>query len=365
MGLRAFAEEDIPQVVELHWRHMRQDNGPVPPGVESAFRELYFTNPWIESSFPPLVYENSKGKIVGFMGVTVRKMSIRGNPISVSFGGNLIVHPDARSGLATPRLIGAFLAGKQDLLLTDSANEKSRKILERLGCLTVPALNIHWVRPLRPGQFATSIIARATGPLVSATVKPLIKPFGSLADLMAAKFYPRLFGRISPRLKGEDLDVETLLHCMSEFRKGYSLWPEYDLASLRWLLSFMERTRSARGDLRKVVVRDDDQKIVGWYIYYVKPGAVGDVVQIGGDQKSTKDILDHLFWDALEHGVIGLHGVADSRRTPDFSDKGCFFTCRGGWTVARSRNQEILKSLNCGDVFLTRLDGEWCLNPGI
>jgi hypothetical protein len=150
---------------------------------------------------------------------------------------------------------------------------------------------------------------------------------------------------------------------MADFRKGYSLWPEYNVSSLKWLLGFME-SRPARGSLRKVLLRDGAKKIVGWYIYYVKPGAVGEVVQIGGDEKQTKEILDHLFWDACEHGVVGLHGVVDSRHTADFSDEGCFFTCRGGWTVASSRNPEIMKSLERGNAFLSRLDGEWCLDPG-
>lgn len=157
------------------------------------------------------------------------------------------------------------------------------------------------------------------------------------------------------------MDVSTLLACLSEFRNGYSMWPEYNIDSLRWLLGFMER-RAARGVLRKVVVRDDSQKIVGWYIYYVKPGAVGEVVQIGGER--IKDVLEHLFYDAWERGAIALHGVVGMKQVPEFSDKGCFFTCRGGWTVTRSRKPEVLKVLERGDAFLTRLDGEWCLDPG-
>ena len=113
------------------------------------------------------------------------------------------------------------------------------------------------------------------------------------------------------------------------------------------------------------MVRDDSQKIVGWYIYYVNPGSVGEVVQIGGDPKFTKDVLDHLFYDAWERGLIALHGVLDTRRMADFSDKNCFFTCRGGWAVAHSRKPEILEVLERGDAFLSRLDGEWCLNPGV
>ncbi|HZQ95668.1 MAG TPA: hypothetical protein VFA67_11705 [Candidatus Sulfotelmatobacter sp.] len=341
---------------------MRRRQGSAPPALLSFFRELYFTNPFSDPDIPSLVYESQEHGVVGFLGGSVRRMSFRGQPIRVIFGGNLVVHPDYRSGLAAPRIISSFLGTQHDLSLTDSANDISRRILEKMGML-VPALNYHWRRPLRPGHYALYGLCHSTGPLFSASLKFAAKPLCSLADSMAAKLSASPFRQLNPRLAGTEPDIETLLQCFVEFRKGYSLWPEYDSRSLQWLLNFMER-RPARGQLRKMVLRNEDQKIVGWYIYYVKPGAVGEVVQIGGDPKYTKDLLDHLFADAWQHGVIALHGVVDSRRLPDFSDKGCFFTCRGGWAVARTGNTELLKTLERGDACLSRLDGEWCLDPG-
>jgi hypothetical protein len=182
-------------------------------------------------------------------------------------------------------------------------------------------------------------------------------------DGAAARLSGSPFHQTKSAFHGSELDLETLLQCLVEFRKGYSLWPEYDIQSLQWLFSFIEH-RPSRGTLRKIVVRDGSQKIVGWYIYYVNPGGVGEVVQVGGDPKSTKDVLGHLFYDAWERGLIALHGVLDTRRMADFSDMNCFFTCRGGWAVAHSRKPEVLEALERGDALLTRLDGEWCLNPG-
>jgi hypothetical protein len=362
MSVRPLAEADIPQVADLYWNYMRRRNGSTPPALLAFLRELYFTNPFTDSAIPSLVYEGKNGRIVGFLGAIVRKMSVCGQTIKVVFGGNLVVHPEFRSGLAAGRLLGTIMATDHDLSMTDSANDISRKILERMGFRTVPALNIHWARPLRPSHYALYIMFRSTGP-VFASLKFAAKPFCTLADSMAARLSGSPFRQTKSRLHGAELDVETLLQCIVEFRNGYSVWPEYDVHSLQWLLSFMER-RPTRGDLRKVVVRDDSQKILGWYIYYVKPGAVGEVVQIGGDPKLTKDILDHLFYDAWEHGIIALHGVVDSRRMADFSDQGCFFTCRGGWTLATSRKPELIKLLERGEGFLSRLDGEWSMDPG-
>lgn len=363
MAVRPLAESDIPQVVDLYWTYMRKRKGAIPRELVTLFRELFFVNPFSDNELPSLVYEAPDGKVKGFLGRNVRRMSYYGRMIRVVFGGNLVVHPEFRSGVAAPRLVNTFMSGNHDLALTDSANNVSKNILQRMGYSVVPALNIHWRRPLRPTHYAVYGLSVKADSLALSAIRVAAKPICSIADSLASKFAASPFRLTKSRLLGAELDLETLLQCMAEFRKGYSLWPEYNLSSLKWLLGFME-SRPARGSLRKIVLRDEARNIVGWYIYYVKPGAIGEVVQIHGDEKLTKDILDHLFWDALDHGVIGLHGVVDSRHTADFSDKGCFFTCRGGWTVASSRDPEIMKSLERGDALFTRLDGEWCLDPG-
>ena len=364
MSVRPFVEADIPQVAALYWNYMRGEKGSPPPTVLAYFKELYFTeNPCIDSSLPSGVFEDKTGKIVGFLGAVTRKMSVRGQPIRVGYGGNFIVHPEHRSQLAALRLLGDLVAGKQDISLTDSANDTGRHLLERIGFRTIVPFSIHWVRPLRPAHYAVFNIFRLTGHPVPSSLKFVTKPFCALADNFAANLSFNPFRRTAPRMHGADLDVETLLQCLTEFRAGYAIWPEYDLVSLKWLLSFMDRM-PARGELRKIIVRDENQKNLGWYIYYAKPDGVGEVVQIGGDTKFTKHILDHLFQDAWDHGVIALHGVANTRLMPDLSSKNCFFTCRGGWAVAHSRKPELLELLNRGDAFLSRLDGEWCLDPG-
>lgn len=362
MPVRPLLEDDLPQVADLYWRYMRRRQGSAPHALLPFFKELYLTNPFFDSAIPSLVYQSKEGAVVGFVGRTVRKMSMSGQPIRVIIGGNFVIHPDFRSGLAAPRLMQSFQAVDHDLVMIDSANDISRRITEPMGSL-VPALNYHWRRPLRPAHYALYGLCYTMPASLSGGVRVVGKLFCGLGDSIAEKLSASPFRRSQPRLQGGEADIETLLQCFLQFRNGYSLWPEYDPDSLQWLLGFMER-RPARGKLRRVVLRDDNQHIVGWYIYYVKPGAVGEVVQVGGNLKRTKDILDHLFYDAWERGVIALHGVVDSRRLPDFSDKGCLFTCRGGYALAKSRHPELMKILERGDAFWSRLDGEWCLDPG-
>ena len=362
MAVRPLVEDDIPQVAQLYWTVMRERKGSAPASLYTSIRQLYFTNPWIEKEIPSLVYDE-KGKVVGFLGVVPRRMSLRGQSIRVAFGGNFTVAPEFRSTLAGLRLLSTYLAGGQDLSQTDSANDVSRALLVRLGFTTIVPLSIHWLRPLRPARLAAYAASRLMSPGLSAAVELIAPPLCAPLDAIAGRAASSPFRQTESSLKAEELEVETLLSCLAEFRCGRSLWPEYDSASLKWLLDYMERMK-AHGTLRKVLLRGGDGQIAGWYIYYWRRGNVAEVAQIGGPRQSTKDVLDHLFHDARGRGAIALHGVVDRSLMADFSDKNCFFTCRGGWTVAHSRNPELLAVLNSGDALLSRLDGEWCLAFG-
>jgi hypothetical protein len=363
MPVRPLAENDIPQIADLYWTVLRERKGPTPPAVHSFLQELYFTNPWIDNDIPSLVYDE-KGKIAGFLGVVPRKMSLRGEPVRIAYGGNFVVHPEFRNTLAGLHLLRTYMAGGQDLSQTDSANDVSRALLQRLGFSTILPLSVHWVRLLRPLRCAVNAMATLSQSALTTSLAFLSTPFCSAGDMLAAKLSFSPFRQDEPALKAAELDVETLLTCLAEFRGGYALWPEYDAQSMTWLLSFMDRMRGHGKALRRLVLRDDAGQVVGWYLYYLTPGGFAEVAQIGGARRHLQAILDHLFYDAWQRGAVALHGTLDSRLMDDFSEKNCFFTCRGGWTVAHSRKPKFLELLNTGDAFLSRLDGEWCLAFG-
>jgi hypothetical protein len=361
MPVREFLKSDVPQVVHLYWKFMSARKGEAPSALHDSFTDLYFCNPMRDDSAPSFVYEGISGEILGFFGVTTRRMCLSGDVIRVGFAGNFVIHPKARGGVAAPGLLGAYVASNHDLLLTDSANDISRHLFQRVGFKTIPALNIHWARPLQFGQYAVYAMSRGMSSKSAAAFRFVTKPLCTVVDHMSHKIV-----RSGPvpktALFAEDLSLETLLHCFAEYHKRYTLWPEYDPELLRWVLQFIRRNKK-RGTLNGVELRDESRKIVGWYLYYARPRGIGEVVQVCGKPDIYKAVLEHLFQDAREQGVIALHGVAEYRRISDLSDQGCVFTCRGGWTLAHSRRSELLKILERGDANLSRLDGEWCLNP--
>jgi len=363
MPVRPLAESDLPQVAELYWTVLRERKGSPPPIVAAFLRELYFKNPWLDTKIPSLVYDE-KGKIVGFLGVVPRKMCYRGEPVRVAYGGNFAVYPEFRTTLAGLQLLRTYMAGPQDLSQTDSANDTSRALLERLGFTTILPYSVHWVRLLRPSRCASYAVTRVSTNVLTAGFDFVTRPLCMLADHFAATFAASPFYQRESRLQATELDVPTFLQCLTEFQQGYSLWSEHSPESLAWLLTFMEKMKGHGDSFRKCLLRDDSGSVVGWYIYYRTRGGFGEVAQLGGVKKRMKEILDHLFYDAWSYGLIGLQGTLERQLMAEFSDKNCFFTCRGGWTLAHSRNPQLLELLNSDGAFLSRLDGEWCLALG-
>ena len=171
------------------------------------------------------------------------------------------------------------------------------------------------------------------------------------------------FRQVAPATTGEELSAETLLECLHTIPSKQLLLPEYDADTLGWMLNFIGK-RDAFGKVRRVLVRDENGKILGWFLYYLAPGEVGEVIQIGAESPSIGRVLDHLFYDGWKHGLIGLHGRMEPQFMQELTMRSCFFLRNGSWTLAHSRTPELLAPIQSGSAFFSRLDGEWCLRPG-
>lgn len=361
-SVRAFVQDDIPEVVALAWRFLQGDSGCPPPAMQDYFRELFFHGPFSDKSLPSLVYQNERGRVVGFLGILRRWMSLDGRRIKVALGTSLVVNPDSRSTMAGLKLIDHFLSGKQDLAMTDTANQATQRIWTRLGGSTASLYGMHWSRPLRPARYALYAISHlGRGPLTEAFVFGC-KPVCKFVDAIAARMPSSPFRQRPSTLSAEELTTETLLACLHDLPEPHSLRPEYERDSMSWLLDFMGRM-NAYGSLRTVLMRNRESKIVGWYMYYVKDRGVGQVVQIGALPSSVDAVLDHLSYDAWTHGAIALHGRLEPHLSQKLSGKYCFYFL-GNRLLVYSRNPELARQIQSGSACLTRLDGEWCLKFG-
>lgn len=362
-GIRPFAEDDIPQVADLLWRYLHGRQGASNPGLRVYLKELFFQNPWLDDGIVSRVHEGSDGQIAAFYGAVPRRMTLQGRSIRLAFGSNFVVDPNSRTSMAALQLVRAFMKGPQHVSITDSATDSARQLLRSVGFNVVPVYSLHWARPLRVSMYALHAIWRLKKCRTLAALGALSRPFCAAADALAARVPLSPFRQTPPACTEEDLGIETLLECLATIPGKHLLLPEYDRTSLAWVLDFVSR-RKAFGDVRQVLLRDGTRKIIGWYIYYVAPGGIGEVVQIGARTASVAAVLDHLFYDAWQHGLHGIHGRLEPQFLDDLSRKACVFFRSGSWTLVHSNNAELVALLQGGMAFFSRLDGEWCLRPG-
>jgi hypothetical protein len=322
--------------------------------------DLFLHNPWLEEGIVSRVFEDAAGKVVAFFGAVPRRMSIQTKTVRMAFGSNFVVDPESRVSMVALQLVKAFMKGSQDISITDSANEGSRQLLRSLGFNVVPVYSLQWARPLRPSRYVVHALSRLRK---KASIESIASPLCAVLDGVSSITKLSPFHQSQPSTTGEVLTTETLVECLAKIPSKHWLVPEYSQESLDWIFRFLAK-RNAFGDIRRVLVRNRDQRIIGWCIYSVVPGRVGEVLQLGAESASVGTVLDFLFYDAWKHGLIGLHGRLEPQFMQELTARSCFFFRNGSWTLVHSSRPELLGLIQSGTAFFSRLEGEWCLRHG-
>ncbi|HYV85572.1 MAG TPA: hypothetical protein VFB49_06670 [Patescibacteria group bacterium] len=357
--VRPLADGDLPGVLALYERVFPNRPGRSPRETAGYFETILLRNPWADATLPSLVLEDGAGRVTGCLGVMPRRMWMGGRPVRAVVTHTFMVEPGSRAGLSALDLAGALLATRQDLLIAEGGLP-SRLILERLGGSTALLYSLRWTRPLRPSRYLLSYLTRRGLPAVLSW--PL-RPACAAADAVLPLV---LGGSLRPArswMTSEDLDLDVLLQAMSESSSQRTLRPEYDRASLAWLLDLLA-TRTDRGRFLRVAVRDDRGDLAGWYLYYLNPGGISEVVQIGARKHSMGSVLDHLFQHARRGGSAAVSGQLEPDEFQAFAAHGCVFHHDGlSWFLIHSPHPDVAAAIHRGDARLTRLEGEWCIRP--
>lgn len=357
--IRAFVESDIPAVAQLHRTVFRTEDSADPAWLDSYY--MYFTrvfleNPWHDDQLPSLVCEEDAEGVVGFLGVVPRRMTMNGQRVQAAIGSQFVVAQTRHAGHVALELAEAFLSGPQDLSICDQASDLSRKIWEGLGGTTSLLHSLYWTHALRPARLALSLLRG----------QPRLVPF-AVAAMTLAKAFDEIVTR-QPQdhlsqwtpevLAGDDLIESTVLTCLPTLVGAQSLRVEYDAPTCRWLLE-RARQRKGSGSLHAAVVKNRDE-IVGWYVYHLERNQVATVLQVAARPDAVLAVLDQLFCEADHHGAIAVTGRSEPRYLQALSDSYCVFH-RGPWVLLKARQPALLRSFETGDVWFSRLDGEWCL----
>jgi hypothetical protein len=352
--IRKLTAEDLPAVVGLFERVYPEQRWPSRQACERYFHEIFFANPWRDLELPSWVAEE-RGATVGFAGVLPRRMLFGARPLKVGVGSQLMVDPEWRHSLVALQLLKRVLSGPQDLFVTDGANEQAKRLWLAVGG-AIPVLhNLDWTRLLRPTRYALALLEkpRSRGPLHFAARGPC-----ALADAVAARVRPNHFHQEDYTLCDEALDPGAMLRHLPEVvNGGYPLRSQYDRDSLAWVFGQAAR-KTRHGRLRARAVLERGQ-LLGWFIYYARPGEINEVLQVAACDGGFDRVLRRLFRDAWRQGATAVRGRLDPFHLQQLSDRHCWMRREGAWTLVHSRHADIVTAMERGLAAFSRLDGEW------
>lgn len=350
--LRPCERADLPGVVALYERVVRSGTPTPPPRLAEYFERTFFDCPWADPEIPSLVYENPAGRIVGFLGSHVRRLRLDGHPARLACGGQLVVEPEARTTAIGAFLFRAYLAGPQDITISDGANETVRRMWTVSGGETALLKSMEWTRVLRPIRYGGDyVLERIKRPALARRLRPLWRAMDRLtAWLVQDRLRPT-----APQTRTELLTPGALLEHAQLVMDLYRCHPDYDQPFLEWLLHEMAEVQS-NGTLVRSLVRSNRGQVIGWYIYYLREG-VSQVMHVAAKKGAVEDVLDDLLHHAYTNGSAAVRGRVEPQLLGALSERRCLFSFDGR-TLIRTRAPLALGVILSSQCLLTRMDGE-------
>lgn len=357
LTVRPFTAADVAEVARLHAKVFPESPGEsfrTPAAAAEYFPDVLLHGPRTADEFLSLVCLQD-GAIIGFMGVVPLRLVHNGAPCWACVSTQYVVDPDRR-GLAGLLLMRNFLNGAQDLSFSDEYGASGIKLWERSGGGLLSFASLRFSRPLRPAAFALSALGARPG---LALLAQAARPLAWLVDAIAARLPRSPFGPSADATTAEALSVETMRALLPTVLADRPLRPDYDdAAALHWRLA-RAAGYTRRGPLRRTLVRSADGDPLGWYVAYFPRGRVGEVLQVAASEATIAAVLNRMFADATRDGVIGLNGRLDPELVQAYSDAHCILSRRGPLVLAHARDPALMALLHRGEMFLSRLDGEW------
>jgi hypothetical protein len=349
-AIRPLERADLPQVVSLYEHVARSGSRTPPPGLAAYFERTFLDHPWADAEIPSLVYADGD-KILGFLGSSVRRLELEGRPVRMGISGQLVTEPEVRKRAAGAFLMREYMSGAQDLTITDTASDMVRRIWEGVGGETSQLACIGWVRIFRPAQFASAYRGRQQ-------VEPVRR--GRISQVLDTVASPLTSRTLRPDRAGELQAAElTPAELVSRVRDvKFRLRPAYDEGFADWLLHEVAAVRS-RGTLIKHVVGGADGRVRGWYVYYLVPGGISQVLQIGAEERNAGDVLDHLLRHAYEAGSAGIQGRLEAHVREPLAQRRALFHQSGFLVLIHAKDREVSHAIQAGHALLTRLEGEF------
>ena len=347
--------EDAPAVANLYQRFFRNTKAPAAESLVNAFLTVFFRHPWADPELPSLVYAQSDGAVQGFIGVYPVPLCFRGRRIRAAFSGNLMVDAVRQDPLAGARLLRSFLSGRQDLSLTETANQVSLGMFRKLGGQVVVNRSLDWIRIFRPATWLASVGAGRISWLGATRVVAIA------VDHLAARALPP-----PPDVSlcsGNDVAPAELSDVVREISSSFALHPDFNGAVLSFLLEHAVGSEEYGRPLARIV-RNLRGQPIGGYLAHGRKNETLRVLQVFASPANADLVVNDLLARAAEMGAAAVTGRMQPELVASVLSASSMFIYRGA-TVAVARDAELLAAVHGSDNFLNGLAGETWVSPSL
>jgi hypothetical protein len=352
--LRPLQRDDLEQVAALFLRVVRAGERQSVGETAAYFERTTLDHPWADPELPALVFVDRAGTITGFVGSYVARLRFDGSPIRAACPGNLVAAPEPGTVPAGALLLREYLNGPQDVTFVDTLGRSSRPMWHALGGETAMLGALSWVRVFGPFGLAGERLLGSRRRRAAGRVLPAL-------DAAARRVGSRWLAVGRPGTGARVLEPAAMVAELPRLAGSLRLYPDYDRAYLEWLFAELSRPRR-RGTLVRRLV-EAGGRVLGWYVYYLKPGGISRVLQVMGAEKDLGAVLDHLFYDAQAAGAAALEGRVEPRLLEPLAQRRCVLRYAGAAGV-HTRNREILAAVLSRQSMFTRMDSEyWPIPP--
>lgn len=351
--IRHFTRADASAVAALFQKTFRNSEEAPSEALKAYLVSAYLEHPWYDPEIAARVFVNDDGRVTGFVGVFPGRFEYRGKALRAAIPGTLMVENPERDPLAGAKLIRSVIKGPQDFSLSETTNAVSQALWERLGGSVVPLMSLDWLRVMRPGAAALSLLSEKH------PAAALLMPAARLSDWIGRPWIRRSLATVEPTqrhsIDASPSDAELAVAAL-ELSAPIALRPAWSAEDIAWLLKHAEM-KERYGPVHRAIVRDGKGGLAGCYIYHGRRGGTGRVLQALARKGEAGTIVDCLLHAADRQGLAALRG----RATPDLVDalltRSTIFLHRASMAIYPASGQ-FADAIRSGEALITGLAGE-------
>lgn len=351
--VRPLSADAIGAVTALYYRILRRSSVPPPPALSAYFRAFYLDGPYCDPEIPALVHVTDDGRVNGFVGVHSVPYLLGERRMRAAFCGALMSEDHESDPLAGARLLKAFVSGPQDVSLSETANVISETMWTKLRGKTIPAYSFEWFRVFRPTGFVTALASEKA---------PFLRYLAPVAHALDGRLAGKTsLGRFKPTpppagLKLEDADFASFADAVRKLSASKQARPDWDHGYLEHVLANAV-IKPAYGQAQMALAKTRSGEPIGAFLYHLKPGAIGRVLQIMATPGRLGPVLDLIFAHALEKGAVGLRGRSSPELIEAATGRSLLMATISS-TVVHAKDPSVAEAFISGDCMLTGLAGE-------